>query len=76
MAGKDLHDDVRQLADPQGRGRQFLAAFLDRQTNARAAGFVLTRQSPAGRWNAATYALQDVGGGAPAAPPPAWEGVV
>ena len=59
---KDLHDEVRQLADPQGRGRQFLAATLDKLTNTRMAGFVLTRQAPAGKWGAATYALKNLGG--------------
>ena len=86
ITAKQLHDNVRLIADPQGRGRQFLASFLDRQTNARAAGFVLTRQPPAGKWGTATYALQDVGGGAAlgvqhsptASPAPAgtWEDVV
>ena len=86
ITGKELHDDVRLIADPQGRGRQFLASFLDRQTNARAAGFVLTRQSPPGKWGTATYSLQDVGGAAAlagqhsgtASPAPAatWEDVL
>ena len=62
VMAKDLHDEVRQLADPQGRGRQFLAATLDKLTNTRMAGFVLTRQASAGKWGAATYALKNLGG--------------
>ncbi len=62
VMAKDLHDEVRQLADPQGRGRQFLASALDKLTNTRMAGFVLTRQAPAGKWGAATYALKNLGG--------------
>jgi hypothetical protein len=56
-AAKDLHDQVRQIADPQGRGRQFLVVHLDKLAGTRMAGFVLTRQAPAGKWGAATYAL-------------------
>ena len=62
VTAKDLHDGVRQLADPQGRGRQFLVATLDKLTNVRMAGFVLTRQAPAGKWGAATYALKNLDG--------------
>ena len=53
----DLADDVRQAIDPQGRGRQFVAAALDKLSDTRAAGFVLTRQESVGKWGAATYAL-------------------
>jgi hypothetical protein len=55
---RHLHDDVKQAADPQGRGRQFLAAQLEKLVGTRMAGFVLTRQAPAGKWGVATYALQ------------------
>lgn len=54
---KDLHQDVRDIADPAGRGRQFLAAYLDKLTGTRAAGFVLTRTKPGGKWGTTTYAL-------------------
>jgi hypothetical protein len=57
VAVRDLHEDVRHAADPQGRGRQYLAAFLEKLAGTRMAGFVLTRQAPAGRWGAVTYAL-------------------
>jgi hypothetical protein len=47
------------MVDPQGRGRQFLAAAVGKLAGTRAAGFVLTRQQAAGKWSAATYALQE-----------------
>ena len=56
----ELHDDVRNIADPQGRGRQYLAARLDKLTGTRLGGFVLTQQDPAGQWGATTYALERV----------------
>jgi hypothetical protein len=58
VAVRQLHDDVKQAADPQGRGRQHLASQLERLAGIRMAGFVLTRQAPAGKWGAATYALK------------------
>lgn len=51
-----LHEDVRQLIDPQCRGRQFIAAKLQRLDGTRIAGNILTRQS-GGKWAAATYAI-------------------
>jgi len=48
---------VKAVADPQGRGRQYLATFLSGLAGTHAAGFVLSRQEPAGKWTAATYAL-------------------
>ena len=57
VAVRDLHDDVRHIADPQARGRQYLSSHLERLAGARTAGFVLTRQPSAGKWGAATYAL-------------------
>jgi hypothetical protein len=56
---RQLHDDVRRAVDPQDRGRQYLAAQLEKLTGTRVAGFVLTRQAPAGKWGAATYALKN-----------------
>jgi hypothetical protein len=53
----DLAEPVRSMVDPQGRGRQFVAARLMRLTGTRAGGFVLTREEPAGKWGAATYSL-------------------
>lgn len=54
---RDVDERVREIADPQGRGRQFLAARLEQLVGTRVAGFVLTRQLPVGRWGVATYAL-------------------
>jgi hypothetical protein len=62
IAIRDLHDDVRQAADPQGRGRQYLSSRLEKLDGTRMAGFVLTRQAPAGKWGAATYALVNTNG--------------
>jgi hypothetical protein len=53
----DLAEPVKAIADPQGRGRQYLATFLIGLAGTHAAGFVLTRQEPGGKWTAATYAL-------------------
>jgi hypothetical protein len=55
---RQIHDQVRQIADPQNRGRQHLASVLEKLAGTRTAGFVFTRQPPAGRWGAATYALR------------------
>ena len=52
-----LHREVTQVVDPQGRGRQFLASYLERNVGARMGGFVLTRQASTGKWGTATYAL-------------------
>jgi hypothetical protein len=58
VAIRELHEDVRQVLDPQGRGRQYLAACVERLAGTRMVGFVFTRQSPAGKWGATTYALK------------------
>jgi hypothetical protein len=55
---RELHHDVTQAIDPQGRGRQYIAAWVERLAGTRMAGFVFTRQPPAGKWGAATYALK------------------
>jgi hypothetical protein len=54
----NLAEPVRQIIDPQGRGRQFVVAFLGNLANTRAAGFVLTRQEAPGEWGVATYSLR------------------
>jgi hypothetical protein len=54
----DLADAVRILIDPQGRGRQFIQSYLGQLAGTRAAGFVLHRQQPVGKWGAATYSLK------------------
>jgi hypothetical protein len=55
----DLAEPVKAIADPQGRGRQYLATFISGLAGTHAAGFVLLRQEPAGKWTAATYALAE-----------------
>jgi hypothetical protein len=57
VKANQLAEPVKTIADPQGRGRQYLVTFLTQLTGTHAAGFVLTRQEPAGYWAAATYAL-------------------
>jgi hypothetical protein len=57
-----LHDDVKKVVDPQGRGRQYLASRLEKLTGTRMAGFVLTRQESPGKWGVATYALRRTSG--------------
>ena len=54
---RDLHEAVRNAADPYGRGRQFLVSYLSRLVGTRLNGFVLTRQEASGRWCAASFAL-------------------
>jgi hypothetical protein len=58
---RELHEDVRQAADPQGRGRQYLASLLGKLDGTRIAGYVFTRQPPTGKWGATTYALKKTG---------------
>ena len=53
-----LHDDVKLIADPQCRGRQFLTTVIGNLTDTRLNGFHLTRQAPMGTWSAATYSLK------------------
>ncbi|MEQ8652420.1 MAG: hypothetical protein RIC87_08150 [Kiloniellales bacterium] len=59
---RGLAEEVVQLVDPQGRGRQFVAAKLEQMAGTRIAGFLLTRQLAAGKWGAATYALEKTDG--------------
>ena len=58
VAVSELDPAVRKVADPQGRGRQYLTACLANHAGTRIAGFVLTRQEAIGRWGKATYALE------------------
>jgi len=62
VKANNLAEPAKAIADPQGRGRQYLATFLSGLAGTRAAGFVLTRQEPAGKWTAATYALSETSG--------------
>ncbi|MDE2238754.1 MAG: hypothetical protein KGJ73_02345 [Rhodospirillales bacterium] len=56
----ELHDSVRAIADPQGRGRQYVATFIGKLSGTRAAGFVLTRQEASGKWGSASYQLRKI----------------
>ena len=56
--GLDL--EVQKIIDPHGRGRQYVAAQLEKLAGTRIAGFVLSRQAPVGKWGAATYALSKI----------------
>jgi hypothetical protein len=49
--------EVQKIIDPHGRGRQHVAAQLEKLAGTRIAGFVLSRQAPVGKWGAATYTL-------------------
>src|SRR5262249_23191907 len=60
VAVRELRGDVRQALAPQVLGRTDIAACVERCAGTRIAGFVFTRQSPAGKWGAATYALKKV----------------
>lgn len=62
VAVRQLHDDVKQALDPQGRGRQYVSSQAEKLAGTRMAGFVFTRQAPAGKWGAATYALKRTAG--------------
>jgi hypothetical protein len=57
MKANDLHDDVKHAADPQGRSRQFLVAYLEKLAGTRLGGYVLTRQGSPGKWGLTTYKL-------------------
>jgi hypothetical protein len=57
----DLADRVRNLIDPQCRGRQYVVTYVAQLSGTRAAGFVLHRQLPVGKWGASTYSLQRTG---------------
>jgi hypothetical protein len=57
IAAASLATPVLELLDPRGRGRQYVAARLMQMVDTRAAGFVLTREVPAGKWSAAKYVL-------------------
>jgi hypothetical protein len=58
MRGAELHQEVRALIDPQGRGRQFIAAELSRLVGTQIAGLTLTRCKSPGKWSADTYTVR------------------
>jgi hypothetical protein len=58
VAVRDIHEDVREVLDPQGRGRQYVTARVEGLAGTRMAGFIFTRQASPGKWGVATYALK------------------
>lgn len=58
IKAKDLKDDVREIADPAGRGRQFLSSYLDKLDGTRAAGFVFRRYPPNGKWGTSLFGVE------------------
>ena len=56
----ELAEAVRAIADPQNRGRQFLAKSVADKVGTNAGGFVLHRHAGGGRWSAAKYALNKI----------------
>ena len=62
VTASNLHDDVKLVADPQGRGRQFLTSRLEKLAGTRLAGFIFLRQEALGKWSAATYKLERTDG--------------
>jgi hypothetical protein len=58
VAVAELVEPVRKIIDPQGQGRQFVAAYVARLVNTRLGGYVLRQQKPSGKWGRATYAMQ------------------
>jgi hypothetical protein len=65
MHGDDLvtasgvHDDVKHAIDPHGRGRQYVAAYLEKLAGTRLGGYVFTGQAPPGKWGVTTYKLEN-----------------
>jgi hypothetical protein len=57
VAVSELHDEVVHIADPRGRGRQYLAAQIQKLDGTRLDGYVLTRHKSDSRWTAAEYSL-------------------
>jgi hypothetical protein len=65
VKARDLCPEARTIIDPQGRGRQFVAAYLKSLSAKKRGEYVLTRQKPSRKWGAATYALQKDGEAGP-----------
>jgi hypothetical protein len=57
----ELHSDVRELADPANRGRQYLASRVRGLIGTRIAGFVLVKEATEGKWSADRYVLSLTG---------------
>jgi hypothetical protein len=57
VKANDLADQVKLIADPQQRGRQYLATYLASLAGTHAGGFVLKRQEAIGKWTPSFYRL-------------------
>jgi hypothetical protein len=57
LKASSLHSDVVALIDPQGRGRQFLAAAVEKIVGTRVGGLTLTVERGDGKWAVSTYAV-------------------
>lgn len=56
-----LHDAVQRIADPVGKGRQFLATQIRHLDGTRVAGYLLTHVPAIGRWTPDSYQLTTTG---------------
>lgn len=52
-----LEEGLARMIDPQNRGRQYLAAQIQRLVGTRVGGLLLSRQPAVGKWGAASYAM-------------------
>ena len=76
IAVSDLHDDVRALADPANRGRQYVAARIRNLAGTRLGGFVLSHHPMESAWAADRYSLSQTQPAAPAGMPDDDEGAL
>lgn len=60
VTASGVSETVRELLDPQGRGRQYMAKAVSALEGTRIAGFVMSKQRPNGNWGASTYALKQI----------------
>jgi hypothetical protein len=58
VKANDLAPPVKAIADPQAKGRQFLAGYVGKLAGTHAAGWVLVRCEGRGKWSVATYQLR------------------
>ena len=60
-----LAQSVQDVANPDGKPRQWLAARIRNLAGTRLAGFVLVHDAPDGKWSADSYSLRRADGAAP-----------
>ena len=60
VKSSELDQTVKDILDPQGRGRQFLAVAVDRLVGTRVGGLTLTAQKGEGQWSVTTYAVHRI----------------